>query len=270
MPEQFSIRAHNRAAWDRAVARRSRWTVPVGPETIDAARRGDWQIVLTPTKPVPRHWFPAFKDAQILCLAAGGGQQGPVLAAAGEAENARVTVCDNSPRQLAQDRHVAAREGLRLHIVEADMRDLPPFADGQFDWIVHPCANLFIPNVRPVWQECYRVLRPGGVLLAGFINPVLYLFDQQKADQGVLEVRHELPYSDLTSISPQERQAYIRAGEALEFGHTLTDQIGGQLDAGFVLTGFYEDRWQGQPPADFTDTYIATRAQKPLHSHGES
>ena len=80
--------------------------------------------------------------------------------------------------------------------------------------------------------------------LAGrFCQPGTFLFDQQKIDEGVLEVRHKLPYSDLTSISKSEQRAYILAGEALEFGHTLTEQIGGQLDAGFILTGFYEDRW---------------------------
>ena len=195
-----------------------------------------------------------------MCLASGGGQQGPVLAAAGESAGARVTVFDISPRQLAQDRLVAERDGLGLVTVEGDMRDLGAFSDGKFDLIVHPCSNLFVPDVRPVWRECARVLKRGGVLLAGFVNPVLYLFDQRKIDEGMLEVRHELPYSDLTSITKPEREAFVRAGEAMEFGHTLTDQIGGQLDAGFVVTGFYEDRWEGQPPAEFTDTYIGSRA----------
>lgn len=263
MNPSIDIRSYNRAAWDLAVKRNSQWTVPVGPGIIEAARRGDWQIILTPTKAVPRPWFPDFTDAEILCLAAAGGQQGPVLAAAGEAVGARVTVFDNSPRQLVQDRYVAAREKLQLEIVEGDMRNMNVFPAGHFDLIVNPCSNLFIPHVRPLWQECYRVLKSGAVLLAGFVNPLLYLFDQKKAAEGILEVRHTLPYSDLFSISEEERQAYIRAGEALEFGHTLTDQIAGQLDAGFVLTGFYEDRWEGQPPADFTDTYIVTRAMKP-------
>lgn len=256
------VQSINRNAWDKAVDRKSRWTVPVCGAKVAAARRGCWDIVLTPTKPVPRAWFPDFSDAEILCLASGGGQQGPVLAAAGESAGARVTVFDISPRQLAQDRHVAEREGLGLITVEGDMRDLSAFSDGMFDLIVHPCSNLFVPHVRPVWRECARVLKRGGVLMAGFINPVLYLFDQKKIDEGVLEVRHELPYSDLTSISEAERDSYVRAGEALEFGHTLTDQIGGQLDAGFVITGFFEDRWEGQPPADYTDTYIASRAVK--------
>lgn len=260
------VRTYNRNAWDRAVERRSRWTVPVSAETVAAARRGCWEIILTPAKAVPRAWFPDLSGAEILCLASGGGQQGPVLAAAGESVGARVTVYDISPRQLEQDRAVAEREGLKLMTVEGDMRDLGTFCDEMFDLIVHPCSNLFVPDVRQVWRECARVLKRGGILMAGFVNPVLYLFDQRKIDEGILEVRHRLPYSDLTSISESERDAYIRAGEALEFGHTLTDQIGGQLDAGFVITGFYEDRWDGQAPADYTATYIGSRAVSFHHS----
>jgi SAM-dependent methyltransferase len=252
------IRRHNAQAWDKAVKRGSRWTKPVSPEAVAAARRGEWQILLTPSRPVPRAWFPPLEGADVLCLAGGGGQQGPILAAAG----ARVTVFDNSPQQLAQDRFVARREGLTLTTVEGDMCDLSVFEDASFDLIVHPTSNLFTPDVRPVWREAHRVLRKGGVLLAGFCNPVLYLFDQELADQGVFQVRHRLPYSDLTSLSEAERSVYIAEGQPLEFGHTLTDQIGGQLDAGFVLTGFYEDVWPGTPLNEFTPTYIATRSVK--------
>lgn len=251
--------ALNRAAWDRAVSEQSRWTRPVGSEEIGAARRGRWQIVLTPGRPVPSSWFPPLAGCRVLCLAGGGGQQGPILAAAG----AQVTVFDNSPAQLAQDERTVETFGLSLDTILGDMRDLSAIETETFDLIVHPCSNLFVPDVRPVWQEAFRVLRPGGQLLAGFVNPLFFLFDQELAAQGRLEVRHALPYSDLTSLTPSERASYIEAGEALEFGHTLTDQIGGQLDAGFVLQGFYEDRWEGQPPAEYTDTYIATRAIKP-------
>ena len=252
------IRRYNARAWDKAVERTSQWTVPVTPAQIEQARRGVWQIVLTPTKPVPVAWFPPLADADVLCLASGGGQQGPILAAAG----ARVTVYDNSPQQLAQDRYVARREGLEITTLEGDMRDLSALADASFDLIVHPVSNLFVPDIRPVWSEAHRVLRRGGALLAGFCNPILYLFDQELADQGVLQVRHKLPYSDLTSLSEAERAVYINELQPLEFGHTLTDQLGGQLDAGFVLTGFYEDIWPGTLLNEYTPTYIATRSVK--------
>lgn len=254
----IDIRKYNSAAWDKAVERESQWTIPVGPEAIAAARRGEWQIVLTPTRPVPRSWFGNLAGARVLCLASGGGQQGPILAAAG----ARVTVFDNSPQQLAQDRYVARREGLELATVEGDMRDLSALADGAFDLIVHPVSNLFVPDVRPVWREASRVLRPGGALLAGFCNPILYLFDQELADEGVLQVRHKLPYSDLTSLSDEERAVYIADQQPLEFSHTLQDQIGGQIEAGFAIVGFYEDEWPGTKLNEYTPTFIATRAMK--------
>src|SRR5262249_2109595 len=116
----MDILSYNRHAWDRKVAEGDRWTIPVGPEVIAAARRGAWQVVLTPTRPVPREWFPALASLEVLCLASGGGQQSPVLAAAG----ASVTVLDNSPMQLAQDRLVADRDGLTIQTVQGDMADL--------------------------------------------------------------------------------------------------------------------------------------------------
>ena len=138
----------------------------------------------------------------LLCLASGGGQQGPILAAAG----ARVTVFDNSPAQLAQDESVAARDGLDLRTVLGDMRDLSAFGDASFDLILHPVSNLFSPELAPVWRECFRVLRPGGALLSGFLNPDVYLFDFQVMDTtGELVVKHKLPYSDVTHYTAEER-----------------------------------------------------------------
>jgi len=252
----MDIRAYNRRAWDRQVESGNEWTVPVGPEVIAAARRGQWHVVLTPTKPVPREWFGDLRGRDLLCLASGGGQQAPILAAAG----AVVTSFDNSPRQLEHDRFVAQRDGLHLTTVEGDMRDLSALGDGSFDLVFHPVSNLFVPEIRPVWREAFRVLRPGGALLAGFANPIQFVFDWEKAEHGELLVRHTIPYADLTGLTPDELRRWTDDGSPLEFGHTLEDQIAGQLDAGFVLTGLYEDVDPGHPLARFIATFIATRA----------
>src|SRR5262245_47119201 len=99
----MDIRKYNAAAWDKEVERGIEWTIPVTTEIIEAAKQGQWKVELTPTKAVPRSWFPEIKGLDVLCLASGGGQQAPILAAAG----ARVTLLDNSPKQLEQDRFVA-------------------------------------------------------------------------------------------------------------------------------------------------------------------
>jgi SAM-dependent methyltransferase len=182
-----------------------------------------------------------------------------VLAAAG----AQVTVVDNSPAQLAQDRLVAEREALPLTIVEGDMRDLSMFDDARFDLIVHPCSNMFVPEVRPVWKEAFRVLRGGGALLSGFYNPAYFIFNPLAEEQGRLEVRHRLPYSDVTSLNDDERKHYTDRGEPLVFGHTLEDLVGGQLAAGFVLTGFYEDYCPEAALSRFMPVLLATRTAKP-------
>jgi len=157
---------------------------------------------------------------------------------------------------------VAEREGLAITTIEGDMRRLEALADDSFDLIVHPVSNLFVPEVRPVWAEAFRVLRHGATLLSGFNNPVFYIFEMAAAERGELIVKYPLPYSHLESLDEAERLVIAEHGWPLEWSHTLTDQIGGQLDAGFMVTGLYEDRHSDQPLAKYTPTYLATRAVK--------
>ena len=250
--------AYNRAAWDREVESGNEWTRPVGPDVIARARAGDWSVVLVGYQPVPRDWFPAgLAGTEILCLAAGGGQQGPVLAAAG----ATVTVLDNSPRQLGRDQEVAAREGLVIRTVLGDMRDLSAFGDACFDVVFHPVSNVFCPDIAPVWREAFRVLRPGGLLLAGFMNPDIFIFDVAALDRGEFVVRHALPFSTLELPEAERRRGY--GDGPVEYSHSLTGQIGGQLAAGFVLTHLAEAPHHADLTREYLPGYIATRAVRP-------
>lgn len=255
----MDILSFNRSAWDQQVEYGNPWTIPVTSEQVAAARQGHWAICLTSTKPAPASWFPPLTGRDVLCLASGGGQQGPILAAAG----AHVTVLDNSPRQLEQDRLVAQRDGLEITTLLGNMADLSALTDQSFDLIVHPVANCFIPDVRPVWREAFRVLRPGGTLLSGFNNPCRYLFDVPLSQQGIFQVRFSLPYSDVTSGDPVEHVRLFGDDSPLQFSHMLETLIGGQMEAGFALLGLYEDRDRDEELSRYMPVYIATRAIKP-------
>ena len=141
------------------------------------------------------------------------------------------------------------------------MRDLSAFPDNAFDLIVNPVSNLFCPDLQPVWQECYRVLRPGGALLVGFVNPDVYIFDYAALEnRGEFIVRHPLPYSDIADMSADERESAFGPHAAVEYSHSMAEQIGGQLTAGFVLTDFQQAPHQSSPTGRYLPGYFATRA----------
>ncbi|WP_043638984.1 class I SAM-dependent methyltransferase [Chromobacterium haemolyticum] len=265
----LDIFSHNQAAWDRQAEQAGPWSQPVDAAAIAAARAGDHQARLTPG-PLPAGWLDQVTGWRILCLASGGGQQGPLLAAAG----AVVTVFDASEQQLERDRLVARREGLTLTTEQGDMRDLSRFADAGFDCVFHPISNLYVPDVRPVWRECFRVLCPGGRLLSSFFNPAAFIGDRDPAyaRQGLIRPRYPAPYSDLRDLEPAALAAKRAGGEALVFGHSLAEQIGGQLESGFLLAGFHEEM---QPTPRFVidgylPAFIATWASKPEAAGGVS
>jgi SAM-dependent methyltransferase len=230
----------NRQAWDRMAEAGDRFYRAVTAAEIAAARDGDWYLRLTPTKHVPSDWFGDLRGARVMCLAGGGARQAPILAAAG----ASVTVFDLSEKQLDRDRGVARRENLKIDTVAGDMRDLSHFSDQTFDLIVSPCATCFVPTLQPIWNETFRVLRPGGRFMIGFINPIYYIFDAAKMDRDELFVRHPIPYSDF-DLPADERERLLGPERPVEFGHSLQDFIGGQCAAGFRLVNFYEDGWGG-------------------------
>ena len=197
----------------------------------------------------------------MLGLASGGGQQMPILSALG----ANVTSFDNSKKQLEQDALVAQRDDLDIKIEQGDAADLSRFTDESFDLIWHPTSNCFMPEIQPIWNEAYRVLRKGGVLLSGFHNGIFFIFDREKDEnEGVLEARHSLPYSDLKDLSAEELKKYTNENEPVEFGHTLDQQIGGQIKAGFAITGFFEDFWEDEYTAlnKYCAVFAATKAVK--------
>jgi SAM-dependent methyltransferase len=248
----------NAATVDRWVKEGWEWGIPLSPEAFQEAKRGNWDIFLSPCRPVPKDWFPPLPGLRVLGLAAGGGQQMPVLAARG----ADCTVLDYADMQLESDRAVARREAYDITVVKADMTKTLPFAEGSFDMILHPVSNCYIEDVYHVWREAFRVLRGGGILIAGMDNGFSYLFDD--AEKLPLTVVHKLPFNPLKDPALYDRA--LKNNEGIQFSHSLEEQIGGQIKAGFILSGLYEDRDQeGRTRLrDYMPQYLVTRALKPL------
>lgn len=237
---------------DRWVENGWQWGVPITREQFAAARSGTWSMVLTPTKPVPKSWFPALADARVLGLASGGGQQMPIFAACG----AICTVLDYSERQIESERLVAEREGYAIEAIRADMTKPLPLADASFDLIFHPVSNCYVEDVQHVWRECYRVLRPGGRLMAGLDNGFNYLFDEDERT-----IRHHLPFNPLKN---PEQMGALNEDDGIQFSHTLEEQIRGQIKAGFALLDLYEDvNGEGLLHELSVPTFWATLAVKP-------
>ena len=229
------------------------WMQPITHEDYLRAASGEALMVLTGLRKVPFSWYGDCRGKRVLGLAAGGGQQMAILSALG----AQCTLLDITEAQLEADRMVSEREGYEIQLVQGDMTDPFPFADASFDMVVNPISNHYIEEVDPVFEEVYRVLVSGGTFLAGLDMGVFWAFEPD--GNGIV---HSLPYNPLKDR--ELRKQLFFENEAYVFSHTLEEQIGGQLRAGFVLKEILEDADDdGEFGKNNIPTSILTRSVKP-------
>lgn len=206
------------------------WGRRISHETYEKALNGQWDVYLTPTKTVPHHWFGELKGKKLLGLASGGGQQMPIFTALG----AKCTVLDYSDRQCESERIMAEQEGYEIEIIKGDMTERLPFEDESFDIIFHPVSNCYVEKVEPIFKECYRVLKKGGIFIGGYDIGINFIFDDNEE-----KLKYSLPYNPLND--EKLYQEAMKNNDGIQFSHTLEEQITGQLKAGFILKDLYED-----------------------------
>ena len=192
------------------------WGRAISHEEYLKALNGEWDVLLTPTKPVPHGWFGDLNGKRILGLASGGGQQIPIFSALG----AKCTVLDYSDHQCRSEREVAEREGYDVEVIQFDMTKRLPFEAETFDLIFHPVSNCYVEKVEPIFKECFRVLKKGGVLLCGLDNGINFIFDDTET-----AVTYKLPFNPLTD--PKQYEESMKNDWGIQFSHTLEEQIGG-------------------------------------------
>ncbi len=253
---QVSWREHNQAAWDARVQRQA-WY-------IDTATEEDFRQPLKVADPLG--WLGAeVTGKRILCLAAGGGRHGPLLAAAG----AMVTVVDLSPRMLALDRKVAAERGLSLTLVEASMDDLKALAEAGFDAVIQPVSTCYVPDLAAVYREIARVLRPDGVYVSQHKQPISLQASAGPVGAQNLFLLTE-PYDRKGPLPPAGEGCWHREHGAIEHLHRLEDLLGGLCRAGFVIEDVLEPQ-HSRPDAKvgtfayrcrFVPPYLAIKARR--------
>lgn len=222
------------------------FSIPVTHEEIEEFKRTHKISSGRMFMPPPEWIVDNVSGMKILLLAGGGGQQAPLFSALG----ADVTVIDLSGRMLEQDKTVAKRENLKINIEKGNICDLSRFNDGYFDMIINPPSLFYVPDILPVFRECYRILKNGGTFIMSAPNPINYICDYD-SKQDIHIARNKLPF-----ISYEHDKSCADAGW-IEYGHTLESYIGGQIKCGFAIIGFYEE-CEEYP----CDTSFVTRAIK--------
>jgi SAM-dependent methyltransferase len=214
---------HNRQAWDRMVRQGQRFTIP--------ARDEDFRNPLAKLD-APGWLGGDIRGKRLLCLAAGGGKHGPLYAAAG----ATVTVVDISGAQLELDRQVAAARKLQLQTVVASMDQLSMFAVGEFDLVIHPVSTCYVSEIRPVYREVARIMRPGGLYISQHKTPQSLQCDIRPSAQG-----YELsePYYREGPL-PEVIGSPHREEGTLEYLHRWEDLLGEMCRSGFVIEDLLE------------------------------
>ena len=214
---------HNRRAWDALVQERQRFTRP--------ARDDDFSNPLAAVD--ASGWLGgSIAGQRVLCLAAGGGRQSALYAAAG----AKVTVVDISPEMLALDRQVAAERGLEVRAVEASMDNLSVFASSSFDIVIHPVSTCYVPDILAVYSEVARVTASGGLYISQHKQPSSLQADVKPSPRGYELVE---PYYR-TGPLPAVTGSPHREPGTLEFLHRWEELLGGMCRAGFVIEDLVE------------------------------
>jgi ubiquinone/menaquinone biosynthesis C-methylase UbiE len=172
------------------------------------------------------------RGKKLLCLAAGGGRQSALYAAAG----ARVTVVDISPAMLALDRQVAKERKLDVRTVEASMDDLSMLASRHFEIVIHPVSTCYVPDIGRVYREVARVTCANGLYISQHKQPASLQADTEASTRGYELIE---PYYRSGSLPPAAASKHREAG-TLEYLHRWEELIGGLCRAGFVIEDLVE------------------------------
>jgi SAM-dependent methyltransferase len=217
----------NQRLWEEEVKKGCGYTIPWLDLDVSLLRQyaaGKLEFLPEPmTCLYPASVLANVEGQEVLCLASGGGQQSAVFSLLG----ARVTVVDLTEGQLEGDRKADAHYGYDITTFQADMRDLLCLNDNSFDLVFQADSMAFVPDIRQVYSEVARVLRPHGTYRVALANPATFAIDWTGEKYCI-----KAPYS---------QRVEHRDDGGIEFRHYMDDIFNGLFDAGLSIHRLYEE-----------------------------
>ena len=214
----------NQAAWDELAAKGN----PLARPAEDHLFENPLQCVDGPG------WLgQSIRGQKVLCLAAGGGRQGPLYAAAGGI----VTVVDISNAMLQLDRQVAMERRLDLKTIQTSMDQLSMLDTAQFDLVIHPVSTCYLPDISGVYREVARVLRTGGLYISQHKQPTSLQVTLKPEATGY-SLQEE--YYRQTALPVFDGKSPLRESGAQEYLHRWEQLVGLMCRAGFVIEDLLE------------------------------
>ena len=236
----------NRAHWEAEVLKKNGFTVP----WLDLDKDDILEYAADRLDPVPYHLYQIYPasllknvaDQEVLCLAAGGGQQSAVFGLLG----ARVTVIDFTQGQLDGDMTAARYYGYPVETIRANIRDLSEIGDASFDLVYQGPSMSWVPSVHEIYSGVSRIIRPGGRYRVDFGNPATHFLEWDGECYRITE-----PYTERVCRHPDG---------AFDFRHYLGDIFNGLVDTGFQIERVEERSWtqpdSEAPPGSWTHEMV--------------
>lgn len=156
----------NKQRWNESAAVWAAWNH--SPKVLNPVLEDPWKAFHSGVKELLQRCVPDFSGRKICVPSSGDNLAVFAFALMG----AKVTSCDISENQLANAEKVAAKAGLDIEFICTDTRTLAGLPDGAFDLVyTSNGVHVWIDDLPAMYQNIFRVLKPGGLNLSFELHP---------------------------------------------------------------------------------------------------
>ena len=226
---------YNKKLWNQLSKSKHLLNPEITDEQVENAKKGTPEIYTSFDSPIPSDWLPkkSWRELNVLLLGAAGGNIAPLIALTGS----NVHLVDISSNQLDIDKKICAELGLKIDYYEQDFQDLSNFPDDEFDLIIQPSSQFYIPSLDQLWSEVHRVLKPEGRYITTVINPLYFMVDLE-----ALKGSGDLIFNKSIKSDSLVNQT-LNGTQFAEFSHSLASIFGGLSRSGLNILEVREEGW---------------------------